>query len=163
LPQLPNFRLVALAFSPAGRHNPAFKKKRVRKEPGMRILVAYNGSTAAKRALTVAQRRARALSGELIICSSADGAELEESTETTLNSGLREAEMLCQACGVPCKTQLAIGKKTAAEDIIACAEELKVDEIVVGIKKRSQLGKMIFGSTARMLIMHATCPVLTVK
>jgi nucleotide-binding universal stress UspA family protein len=129
----------------------------------MRILVAYNGSSAAKRALTIAQRRARALSGELIICSSADGADLEESTETTLKSDLREAEMLCQANGVPSKTQMAIGKKTAAENIIDCADELKVDEIVVGIEKRSKLGKMIFGSTARMLIMQAPCPVLTVK
>ncbi|MEJ2638723.1 MAG: universal stress protein [Desulfosarcinaceae bacterium] len=129
----------------------------------MRILVAYNGSASAKHALTIAQRRARALSGELVICSSADGADLEESIETTLKNNLREAEMLCKACGVTCMTQLAIGKKTAAEDILACADEQKVDEIVVGIKKRSQLGKMIFGSTARMLIMEAPCPVLTVK
>ena len=129
----------------------------------MRILVAYNGSASAKRALTVAQRRARALSGELLICSSADGAELEETTEATLKNNLREAEMLCQACGITCTTHLSIGKRTAAEDIIACATEEGVDEIVVGIKKRSQLGKMIFGSTARMLIMQAPCPVLTVK
>ena len=71
--------------------------------------------------------------------------------------------MLCQACGITCSTYLAIGKKTAAEDIIAYANEEGVDEIVVGIKKRSQLGKMIFGSTARMIIMQAPCPVLTVK
>jgi nucleotide-binding universal stress UspA family protein len=129
----------------------------------MRILVAYDGSAGAKRALTIAQRRARALFGELIICNSADGADLEESTETTLKNNLREAEMLCQACGVACKTQMAIGNKTAAEDIIACADEQKVDEIVVGIKKRSNLGKMIFGSTARILILQAPCPVLTVK
>jgi nucleotide-binding universal stress UspA family protein len=129
----------------------------------MRILVAYNGSTPAKRALTIAQRRARIVSAELIICSSADGVDLEESAETTLKNNLREAEMLCQACGIPCRTHLASGEKTAAEDIIACAKEEAVDEIVVGIKKRSQLGKMIFGSTARMLIMQAPCPVLTVK
>jgi nucleotide-binding universal stress UspA family protein len=151
-----------LAFSPAGRHNPAFEI-RARKEPGMRILVAYNGSSAAKRALTVAQQRAQALSGELIICRSADGADLEESTETTLEGDLREAEMLCQASGVPCKTQIAIGKQTAAENIIACADELKVDEIVIGIEKRSRVGKMIFEPTARMIIMQASCPVLTVK
>jgi nucleotide-binding universal stress UspA family protein len=129
----------------------------------MRILVAYNGSTSAKRALTIAQRRVRALSGELLICSSAEGADLEEGTETTLKNNLREAEMLCQACGITCRTHLAIGKRTAAEDILAYATEEGVDEIVVGIKKRSQLGKMIFGSTARMIIMQAACPVLTVK
>ncbi|MDJ0783696.1 MAG: universal stress protein [Desulfosarcinaceae bacterium] len=129
----------------------------------MRILVAYNGTPPAKRALTIAQRRARALSGELIICNSADGADLDEDIEATLKGDLREAEMLCQACGIACRTHLAIGKQTAAEDLLACAEEEAVEEIVVGIKKRSQLGKMIFGSTARTLIMQANCPVLTVK
>jgi nucleotide-binding universal stress UspA family protein len=137
--------------------------RRLRKEIGMRILVAYNGSDSAKRALTIAQRRARALSGELLICSSADGADIDESTETALKNNLREAEMLCQACGITCTTHLAIGKKTAAEDVLAYASEEAVDEIVVGIKKRSQLGKMIFGSTARIIIMQAPCPVLTVK
>jgi nucleotide-binding universal stress UspA family protein len=129
----------------------------------MRILVAYNGSSSAKRALTIAQRRARALSGELLICSSADGADLEEGAEANLENDLREAEMLCQACGISCSTHLAIGKRTAAEDILAYAAEEAVDEIVVGIRKRSQLGKMLFGSTARMIIMDAPCPVLTVK
>jgi nucleotide-binding universal stress UspA family protein len=129
----------------------------------MRILVAYNGSNAAKRALTAAQRRVRALSGELIICGSAEGADMQEGAEATLKNNLREAEMLCQACGISCKTHLASGEKTAAEDIIAYANKEGVEEIVVGIKRRSQLGKMLFGSTARMLIMEAPCPVLTVK
>lgn len=129
----------------------------------MQILVAYNGSTVAKRALTIAQRRARALSAELVICCSAEGADIANSTDTTLTNNLREAEMLCQACSIPCSTHLASSKKTAAEDVLAFAGEHAVDEIVVGIKKRSQLGKMIFGSTARLIIMQATCPVLTVN
>ena len=78
-------------------------------------------------------------------------------------SGCPPFLVICQACGITCYTHLAIGKKTAAEDVLAYASEESVDEIVVGIKKRSQLGKMIFGSTARMIIMQATCPVLTVK
>jgi nucleotide-binding universal stress UspA family protein len=113
--------------------------------------------------LTIAQRRARILSAQLIICCSAEGANLENGIETTLKKSLHEAEVLCQACNIPCSTHLASGKKTAAEDVLAFAGDQGVDEIVVGIKKRSQLGKMIFGSTARMIIMQANCPVLIVN
>jgi nucleotide-binding universal stress UspA family protein len=38
-----------------------------------------------------------------------------------------------------------------------------VDEIFVGVKKRSRVEKMILGSTAQHVILNASCPVTTVK
>jgi nucleotide-binding universal stress UspA family protein len=31
------------------------------------------------------------------------------------------------------------------------------------LRKRSQLGKLLFGSTARQILLEASCPVLIVK
>jgi nucleotide-binding universal stress UspA family protein len=49
------------------------------------------------------------------------------------------------------------------EDIVTFALDNEVDEIVVGLKKVSAVEKMIFGSNARYIILHAHCPVVSVK
>ena len=49
------------------------------------------------------------------------------------------------------------------EDLVRFAKEQNIDEILVGIKHRSKVGKFIFGSTAQYVILETPCPVLTVK
>jgi nucleotide-binding universal stress UspA family protein len=38
-----------------------------------------------------------------------------------------------------------------------------VDEIIIGIEKRSKVGKLLFGSNAQYIILEAPCPVVSVK
>ena len=51
----------------------------------------------------------------------------------------------------------------AGEDIVAFANEKQVDEIIIGVKSRSNLRKLLFGSTAQTVILEADCPVVTVR
>jgi nucleotide-binding universal stress UspA family protein len=51
----------------------------------------------------------------------------------------------------------------AGEDLVRFAKEEEIDEIYIGIKKRSKVGKFIFGSTAQYVILEAHCPVVTIK
>jgi nucleotide-binding universal stress UspA family protein len=46
---------------------------------------------------------------------------------------------------------------------VAFAEENKVDEIIIGVRSRSKVGKLLFGSTSQVVILQANCPVVTVK
>lgn len=57
---------------------------------------------------------------------------------------------------------LVLGHKPV-EDIVDIAEEESADLIVIGVRRRSTLGKLILGSNAQEIIMDAPCPVLTVK
>jgi len=52
---------------------------------------------------------------------------------------------------------------TPSPTLLSLAEELATDYIVVGGRKRSPAGKLVFGSTAQQILLSAPCPVVFVK
>ncbi len=50
-----------------------------------------------------------------------------------------------------------------AEVILAAATETRADLIVIGVRRRSPVGKVLTGSTAQQVLLDANCPVLAVK
>jgi len=62
-----------------------------------------------------------------------------------------------------CKTQTSVSYQTAGEDLVRFAKENDFDEIIIGIRRRSKVGKLVFGSTAQYVILEAPCPVVAVK
>jgi nucleotide-binding universal stress UspA family protein len=48
------------------------------------------------------------------------------------------------------------------EDLLAAAERHDADEYVIGIRKRTPVGKMVFGSTAQNLLLESDIPIRTV-
>ena len=49
------------------------------------------------------------------------------------------------------------------EDLVQFAKEYGIDEIIIGVRRRSKVGKLVFGSTAQFVILNAPCPVVSVK
>jgi nucleotide-binding universal stress UspA family protein len=65
--------------------------------------------------------------------------------------------------GIPYKTYLLVGSLPPGKHLVQYAETTKVDEIIIGVKRRSKVGKIVFGSTAQHLILNAPCPVVVTK
>ncbi|MDA8138256.1 MAG: universal stress protein [Desulfobacteraceae bacterium] len=131
----------------------------------MKIMVAYDGSEIAQRALMIAQKRAKSMQAELHIFTSAanTNGKGDDAQNAKLQEAQRDCEMLCKAANVVCKVEMSKFNLAVAEDIVRYARENQIDEIVIGLRRRSQLGKLLFGSTSRQVILDAPCPVLSVK
>lgn len=72
----------------------------------------------------------------------------------------RRAEALAQG-GRP--VQLEVREGDAAAEIIAAAGEGKTDLIVIGTRGHTGLTRMLLGSVARKVLVHAPCSVLVVR
>ncbi len=51
----------------------------------------------------------------------------------------------------------------AAEDILAAAVQERSELIVIGLRRRTPVGKLMMGSHAQRILIEAPCPVLAVK
>lgn len=52
---------------------------------------------------------------------------------------------------------------TPAEDLIQACRDEDADLIVIGLRRRTPVGKLVLGSNAQDILLHADCPVLAVK
>ncbi|ABS03018.1 nucleotide-binding universal stress UspA family protein [Kineococcus radiotolerans] len=50
-----------------------------------------------------------------------------------------------------------------ADDLILAAEETGASLIVIGLRRRTPVGKLILGASAQRILLDAPCPVLAVK
>ncbi len=130
----------------------------------MKFLVGYNGSVEARAALSLARDFAKIFNARVFVMASMEGGageKIEDITQAEQN--LREAKEFFEEQGVECEThQLARGL-APGEDLVKFAEENQIDQIYVGIEKKSKTSKLLLGSTAQYVILKAPCPVITAK
>jgi nucleotide-binding universal stress UspA family protein len=130
----------------------------------MKILVGYDGSNSAKEALALAKKHARAFGAGVEIATSMEkGTESQQRDIEAAEKGLEWATSMFSDAGIDCQSHLLIRGLEPGEDIVQFAKENDFDEIVVGVKRRSKVGKLLMGSTAQYVILNAHCPVVSVK
>jgi nucleotide-binding universal stress UspA family protein len=130
----------------------------------MKILVGYDGSNSAKEALNLAKIHAKAFGASVAVVTSMEkGTEGQREEISLSEKGLEWAKSLFEENEIACDSHLLIRGLTPGEDIVEFAKENEVDEIVVGVKRRSKVGKLLMGSTAQYIILQAPCPVVSVK
>ncbi len=76
---------------------------------------------------------------------------------------LERAEKVARDYGVEVETHLLVRGLEPADDIIAFSEENNAELIVMGVRKRSPVGKLLFGSVAQRVILNTDIPVMCIK
>ena len=130
----------------------------------MKILVAFDGSNVARDAIALAEKHATVFNAEIILMHSMlGGPDVPRKDFETAENNLEHEKSLLLEKKIPCTSILSVRGLDAGEDLVKLADEKKVDEIIIGVRRRSKVGKLIFGSTAQYVILNAPCPVVSVK
>ena len=130
----------------------------------MEILLGYEDPEIDHAALELAVRHAKVFSAKLyIVTSMVGGGEGHEEIFIGAEQALEKAKKRCLDDNLVCETLLLVRGLGPGEDLVKFAEDKKIDEIIIGIKKKSKIGKLLFGSNAQYIILKAPCPVMTVK
>ena len=130
----------------------------------MKILVGYDGTNSAKDALNLAKTHAEIFGASVdIVTSMQKGTEQQRDEIEQAERGLEYAKSLFEDSNITCNTHLLIRGLSAGEDLVEFAAENQHDEIIVGVQRRSKVGKLLMGSTAQFVILQADCPVVSVK
>ena len=126
----------------------------------MAVVVGYvttkEGSAALDAAVTEARRRdsrpvvvlARRLQGE-------DASELEAEADTVRD--------LLDDADIAYDIRQLRRSDDVAESLVSTAEEVDAELIVIGLRRRSPVGKLVLGANAQRILLDAPCPVLAVK
>jgi len=124
--------------------------------PVEKIMIAYDGSPHASRALHEAIELALELSSPLIICTVVEGGDH--------NRAMAQADTAMRlARAHECAAAYLIVEGKAAEVIMEKARELNCGLLVAGAHGHSRIRDMIIGGTATHLLNHSTLPLLLVR
>lgn len=129
-----------------------------------KIIVGYDGTNTARAALVLAKEHARAFDGSVyVVASLVGGGDTHVDDVKHAEENLEYAKTFFEQEDIPCEAHLLIRGLIPGEDIVQFAKDISADQIVVGVRRRSKVGKLMFGSTAQFVILEAPCPVVTVK
>jgi nucleotide-binding universal stress UspA family protein len=130
----------------------------------MKFLVAYSGSMESKAALEMAIKQASTFKAKIFVITSMEGGRSETPEDIArVNRELKKVREQLQDAGLEHEVHEMARGFSPGEDIVIFAKENQIDQIFVGIEKKSKTRKLLLGSTAQYIILKATCPVTTIK
>jgi len=130
----------------------------------MKILVAYNDSKVTEDVLKTAHEHALAFKAEVYIVTSLEQSPtLKKEEIDRVENRLENLRKTFTLDNIACQAHTSVSYESPGEDLVRFAKDNDIDEIIVGVKRRSKVGKLVFGSTVQYVILKAPCPVLAVK
>jgi nucleotide-binding universal stress UspA family protein len=130
----------------------------------MAVVVGYVPTEEGRAALHRAAQECKLRNARLVVINSnRGGKDLDAAEATRDEEELDAVRAELDSVGVSNEVRQLVRGLEPAEDIISVAQEVSADLIVIGLRRRSPVGKLILGSNAQRILLEAPCPVLAVK
>ena len=128
----------------------------------MTILVAYvprpEGQAALEKGIELAKER----NEFLIVVNATPGGTGEDPSRADAQD-VERIEQLLSASGVTFEFKQFVRGKNAVEELDDLVAAQDASMLVIGLRKRTAVGKLIMGSMAQEILMSISCPILAVK
>jgi nucleotide-binding universal stress UspA family protein len=128
------------------------------------IVVGYVPKPEGRAALRRATEEARLRGSRLLVVNShRGGREFDREDAVQSEADLEAIRRDLDEAGVEHEVRQLVRGMDPADDLVNVAEEVDAEFIVIGLRRRSPVGKLILGSNAQRVLLDAPCPVLAVK
>lgn len=128
------------------------------------IVVGYvpkpEGDAALDRGIEEAKLRDATL---VVVNSHRGGGNFDGKASADADSQMSSVDAKLKSAGVQGEVRQLVRGFEPSEDLLNFANEVNAELIVIGLRKRSPVGKLILGSNAQRVLLDASCPVLSVK
>mgnify|MGYP000870011034 FL=1 len=128
----------------------------------MTILLAYAPRPEGQAALDKALQLAKQNNERLVVVNASPGGHKEDPSLAFAWDIERITEQIEKA-GVDGEVKQFVRGNAVVTEIEDLVESLHVSMLVIGLRKRSPVGKLIMGSVAQDILLSVSCPVLAVK
>lgn len=130
----------------------------------MTIVVGFVPTKEGRAALSRAVEEARLRQSKLVVINSnRGGRDYDDDTSQTAEAELQRVTDELRGDGLELEVRQLVRGNEPAEDLIAVAKDTDADLIVIGLRRRTPVGKLILGSNAQRILLDAPCAVLAVK
>lgn len=130
----------------------------------MTIVVGYVPTKEGRAALHRAAQECELRASRLVVVSSNRGGKQYDADEAErFERELGAVAARLTSLGLQHDVRHLVRGNDPTEDLLEVAEEVRADFIVIGLRRRTPVGKLILGSNAQRILLDASCPVLAVK
>lgn len=128
------------------------------------VVVGYVPKPEGEAALAAGINEAKLRGSKLVVVNShRGGQEFDGSAARAADDDLAAITARLDEAGVEHDIRQLVRGFEPAEDLISIAEANSAELLVIGLRRRSPVGKLILGSNAQRVLLDAPCPVLAVK
>ena len=128
----------------------------------MTVVVGYIPTPEGEAALSHAIEEAQKRGTRLVVVNSSKGDALVD-PRYALDDQVDKLRSTLEAAAVEHEVVQSVRGREAAEEVIDAVEQHRAELVVIGLRRRTAVGKLIMGSTAQRILLGSPCPVLAVK